>query len=409
MKGAILTVGTEILIGSILNSNSKYLSEKLTELGVHVSYHISVRDSYDELKFQILTTLKEVDILFLCGGLGPTKDDMTKETLSEIINKDIILDKNEYLKLKKKYEKLNLEVSPNNRKQVEVIEGAKVLSNLWGAAPGEVIEFNNKKIVLLPGPPKEFCPMVDTYLKDIVFENKNIIIKSLNIGFLGESKVEEIIRKLNLEDEEVSVNTFAKFYDTEIKIIAEGEDLIQLKQKVNKIINILKKEFNGYMYSEDNIKPNVVLVNRLKSLGLTISFAESVTGGLIASKITEVPGSSNVLKNSIVCYSNDSKKNLLGISDETLRKYGAVSSQTAIDMAKGLKKFNLSDINVSTTGEAGPIPSEKEVGEIFVCYNYKDEYKVKKYNFYGNRNEIQERVANTVILDLLFKFGGNNG
>ncbi len=402
MKAAIITIGTEILIGSILNSNSRFLSERLSELGVHVSYHISVRDDHDELFDQIKTMNDKVDIIFLCGGLGPTADDITKQVLAEFLNKKLVLDDYQYSKLKKRFEESKRTMTENNLNQVYVIESSNVLDNKWGIAPGEYIEQGDKKYFLLPGPPKEFEPMVDTYLKDILKNNNEIIIKSLNIAGLGESRVEDAIRKLNLEEPNISINTFAKFYDTEVKIIAEGQNSVYLNKKVKSIIDILYTTFEKNLYAEDNINLSKTLINKLLEKNLTISFAESMTGGLMASMLTKEAGASNVMKNSIVTYSNIAKIKMLGVSEDTIEQYGAVSRQTAYEMAKGLKNINLSDINVSVTGEAGPMKSETDIGTVYVCYYYDDNYEVKEYFFRGSRNEIQQRTADSIMLHLIF-------
>ncbi|CDZ74944.1 competence damage-inducible protein A [Peptoniphilus sp. ING2-D1G] len=403
MKAAIITIGTEILIGSILNSNSKFLSERLSEFGIHVSYHVSVRDDHDELLDQLKIMNEKVDIIFLCGGLGPTADDITKQVLAEFLNKNLVLDDYQYNKLKKRFEANKRIMTENNLNQVYVIESSNILDNNWGIAPGEYIEQGNKKYFLLPGPPKEFEPMVDTYLKDILKNNNKIIIKSLNIAGLGESRVEDEIRKLKLEEPNISINTFAKFYDTEVKIIAEGEDFSYLNKKVKSIIDILYATFTNNLYAEDNVNLSKTLINKLLEKNLTISFAESMTGGLMTSMITKEAGASNVIKNSIIAYSNIAKIKMLGVNKDTINQYGAVSEQTAYEMAKGLKNINLSDINVSITGEAGPVKSEKDIGTVYVCYYYNDDnYEIKEYFFRGNRNEIQQRTADSIMLHLIF-------
>ncbi|RVU54164.1 competence/damage-inducible protein A [Anaerosphaera multitolerans] len=401
MNAGIITIGTELLIGSVLDTNSKYLSEKLSEIGVHVSYQLSLRDDFIELSTQIKYLLGKVDILFLCGGLGPTEDDITKEALAEVIDKKLVLDEYQYKKMLDRFSKLKKIMSPNNKKQAYVIEGSKVLDNKWGTAPGEVIEYNDKKIFLFPGPPKEFEPMINYYLKSNIKENNGIVLKSLNITGLGESTIEEIIRNLNLEKEHISINTFAHFYDTEIKIIAEGLDEHSLNVEVNNIVSKLYSTFGNFLYSEGEVKPKEALVRKLIEKNLTIGFAESITGGLLSSKLTSVKNASKVLKNSIISYSNESKVQVLKVSEDTLNNFGAVSYETSIEMAEGLYNMGLCDIAVSITGEAGPNPSEKEIGTVFVCYYYKNYFEVKEYLFSGNRTEIQERAADAVITHLL--------
>lgn len=404
MKAEIITIGTEILIGSILNTNAKYLSEKLSEIGVHVNYQISVRDDFDELVNQIEESMNRSDLIFLCGGLGPTEDDITKDALAKVVNREIIIDEKEKQHLYDFFNRIERKMTENNIRQARVLKDSKILHNHWGIAPGEVIEHNGKKAFLFPGPPKEFEPMVDRYLVENIVEDNDIIMKSLNVIAVGEAATEDRIRKLNLTDEEVEINTFAHFSETEIKIIVEGKDKERLNKKLSKIVNALYDEFGKNIYSQGNLGASEELINRLINKNLKISFAESITGGLLASKITSVANASKVLKSSYVTYSNEAKYKELGVSLDTLEKYGAVSKETAYEMAKGLYNKGYCDIAVSLTGEAGPTPSEKEVGKTFICFYYSDNrYTVKECNFTGDRKEIQDRASNYVISYLLLE------
>lgn len=407
MKASIITVGTEILVGSILNTHAEYISNRLNDLGVHVDYHISVRDNLEQIEDIIKEQLNKVDILFLCGGLGPTADDMTKEAVSNVIGRSIILDEVQHKKLLKRFKESKFKMTENNLKQAMVIENSTILDNKWGIAPGEIIEYDNKKIFLLPGPPKELRPMVDEYLKDYIIDDNEVVIRSLNVAGLGESVVEDKIRKLNLETENISINTFAKFYDTEVKIIAEGKDRNSLIEKVDLIVSKLYDTFGTNIYSEGKITLNESLVKLLKEKEFKISFAESITGGLLASQITSISGASSVLNESYITYSNDVKSKILGVNEDTLNNYGVVSKETAYEMAKGLKNLTNSDICVATTGEAGPNPSEKEIGLNYICYYFdENNYKVVEHKFRGTRNEIQRRVCDTAILDIILMLRG---
>lgn len=403
MKAEIITIGTEILIGSILNTNGRFLSQKLSDLGVHVNYQISLRDDFNELVEQINESLNRSDLIFLCGGLGPTEDDLTKDALAHVLNKEIIIDPNKYDHLIAFFNKIDRKMSENNIRQARVIKDSKILHNNWGIAPGEVVEYKDKKVFLFPGPPKEFEPMVTKYLAENIGEKNDILIKSLNVVGVGEAATEDRIRKLHIEDSEISINTFAHFSETEIKIIAEGDDKSSLKIKMDNILSILYKEFGNNIYAEDNITPPEALVNLLIEKDLKISFAESITGGLLTSKITAIPNASKILKASYITYSNKAKIKDLNVSNDTLIEYGVVSSNTAVEMAEGLYKKGDCDIAVSLTGEAGPIPSEQEVGKTFICFNYGNKLEVKECDFTGDRREIQERASNYVISHLLLK------
>lgn len=409
MQAEIITVGTEILIGSILNTNSKYISKKLSELGVHIEYQLSVRDDINLIEDAVKSALKRSDIIVLCGGLGPTLDDITKDAVAKALGRKIYIDENEYKHLLNYFNSVNRKMTKNNIRQSRVIEGSTIFHNKWGIAPGEMIEIENKKIFLLPGPPKEFEPMVDNYVIKNIAEENDIILKSVNIVGIGEAAAETRLRELNLEDEYISVNTFAKFSETEIKIIAEGKDKKELVKKVHKVTEKIYQEFTVNIASEGEIPANEALVEKLIEKNKTISFAESVTGGLLASKITEVKNASKVLKSSYITYSNMAKQKELNVPTEILEKYGAVSDKTAYYMAKGLFNKGYCDLAVSVTGEAGPVPSEKEVGTTYICfYSGEDNYNIKSLKFTGNRNEIQRRIVNYIISHLIVELNEEN-
>ena len=403
MKAEIITVGTELLIGSILNTNAKFLSERLIDLGVDVVRQVSVADDMNSIIKELDISMNEADLIFLCGGLGPTNDDLTREALAKFLNKKIYIDKDAKEKLVLRFEKINKKMTDNNIKQVSLIEGSKKLDNNWGLALGEVNDYNGKKIFLFPGPPKEFEPMVDAYLAQNIHENQKIIVRSLNVIGLGESLTEDRIRKLNLENKYISINTFAHFTQTEIKFIAKGEDYEYISNIMSNSIEKLYDEFKDHIYSDNNQSVEEVLVKRLMDKNLTISFAESITGGLLAASITDVAGSSKILSSSYVTYSNDSKIKNLGVRKETLDKYGAISEQTALEMACGLKNKTNSSVCVSTTGEAGPEPSETDIGNVFICiYFSEDNYQLKHFYFPGNRERVRNRTVSQVLSNLLY-------
>ena len=403
MKAEIITVGTELLIGSILNTNAKFLSERLIDLGVDVVRQVSVADDMNSIIKELDISMNEADLIFLCGGLGPTNDDLTREALAKFLNKKIYIDKDAKEKLVLRFEKINKKMTDNNIKQVSLIEGSKKLDNNWGLALGEVNDYNGKKIFLFPGPPKEFEPMVDAYLAQNIHENQKIIVRSLNVIGLGESLTEDRIRKLNLENKYISINTFAHFTQTEIKLIAKGEDYEYISNIMSNNIEKLYDEFKDHIYSDNNQSVEEVLVKRLMYKNLTISFAESITGGLLAASITDVAGSSKILSSSYVTYSNDSKIKNLGVRQETLDKYGAISEQTALEMARGLKNKTNSSVCVSTTGEAGPEPSETDIGNVFICiYFSEDNYQLKHFYFPGNRERVRNRTVSQVLSNLLY-------
>lgn len=403
MKASILTVGTEILIGSITNTNSKYISEKLTDMGIDVIRQVSVDDGLDDIVEELKYLSKKSDLIVICGGLGPTEDDLTRDAVAKFLNRRVYIDEDEKQKMEDRFNRLGRKMTPNNLKQVMLIEGSEKIENMWGVALGEYIEFDNKKIILFPGPPNEMEPMLDYYFSNKSFTKDNIMVKSIDIIGLGESIIEDRIRKMNFLDKSISINTFAHGTHTEIKIIGKSQEKYMLQSSIEQTINSLYKEFTTHIYSENNEDVAKQIVDILKKNNLKISFAESITGGMMASAITDVSGASNILESSFVTYSNNSKNKNLNVSKETLDKFGAISENTAYEMAKGVKERTQANIGVSTTGEAGPNSSETEVGNVFTCiYFGEDNYNTKHYFFSGDRNKIRRSTVNRTLSQILY-------
>ncbi len=403
MKASILTIGKEILIGSILNTNSKYISEKLTDMGIDVIRQVSVDDDLDEIVDELNYISKSSDLIIISGGLGPTDDDLTRDAVAKFLNRKVYLDQAEKIKMEERFNRLGRTMTPNNLKQVMLIEGSEKIDNQWGVALGEFIEFNNKKIILLPGPPNEMEPMLDYFIANKSFTSDNIIIKSIDIIGLGESIIEDRIRHMEFNDKSISINTFAHGTYTEVKIIGKNSDRNKLLSSIEETIKSLYREFKTHIYSENNEDVAKQIVDILRKNNLKISFAESITGGMLASAITDISGASNVIESSYVTYSNNSKNKNLNVSKETLKEFGAISENTAYEMAKGVKEKSLANIGVSTTGEAGPNSSETEVGNVFTCvYFGEDNYYTKHYFFSGDRNKIRRSTVNRVLSHILY-------
>ena len=403
MKASILTVGKEILIGSITNTNSKYISDKLTDMGIEVNRQVSVDDNLDEIVNELKYLKKSSDLIVISGGLGPTNDDITKEAVAKFLNRKIYLDEDEKEKMIDRFTKFGRTMTPNNLKQVMLIEGSEKIENKWGVALGESIEFDNKRIILLPGPPDEMEPMLDYYLANKSFTNENIMVKSIDIIGLGESVIEDRIRKMSFENNNVSINTFAHGTYTEVKIIGKDTKKEELQFSIEKVVKSLYAEFNTHIYSENNDDVSGEIVKILRKNNLKISFSESITGGMLSSAITDISGASKVMETSFVTYSNDSKNKNLNVSKNTLDKFGAISENTAFEMAKGIKEKSKADIGVSTTGEAGPNSSETEVGNVYTCIYFSDDnYYTKHYFFSGDRNKIRRSTVNRVLSQILF-------
>ena len=402
MIAEIITIGLEITTGSILNTNSKFIASKLLELGVDTYYQTSVDDNKDRLIEIFNIALQRADLIITTGGLGPTDDDLTKEVIAKSLNLKLLNNTNMENNIKKIFESLNKPMPVNNLKQSYIPEGAKFLNNAIGTAPGIMLNRDNKKIFLLPGPPKEMELMLNNEVIPLIHENFNIIKKSINIIGIGESELEMQIKDLINRDPNITIATFAKDGEIEIKVIGKGENRNLINTKIKEIIDIIDERFHEYIYGFDNLPIEFIVYNILKEKEFKIGFCESCTGGLISSRFSRIPGVSYVFDRGIVTYSNNAKIEEVGVKAQTLEKYSAVSAETALEMALGLLKLANLDLTLSVTGIAGPDggTEDKPIGTVYLCICSKNKYIVKKYNFIGDREAIQNKTASIAFSEL---------
>lgn len=416
MKAEIITIGTEILIGSILNTNGPYLSRKLTDAGYDVEYHASVRDKYEAIRDAIETALERSNVIFLCGGLGPTQDDMTKQALAHALDLPLIFDEKQWDYIRNVSMSFSKNITENNKRQAEFPEGAVVIPNAKGTAPGCMLDYEGKQFFMLPGPPREFEPMAD----DIVANYLNTVhgknfITSLRLVNIGESKCESMFREAKIETENVEINTFAKTGEVEIKVIAHAEDEEEaeiIEKEYAEALRALRELFAEFIYGDGERDVFETLVDCLTKKNLTISFAESVTGGNMAHMITSVAGASNVLHESYITYSDEVKEKLLGVKLATISKDTVVSESVASEMSRGLYEKTKSRYCVATTGEAGPESATgKEVGTVIYSIRKDGEEVLKESRMYkGDRTTIQYRSSKYILARiLLHELGEENG
>lgn len=395
MIAEIISVGTEIILGSTLNTNTYYLSKKLWEIGVDVLYHTSVKDNPKSLEQVIKIGLERSDILILTGGLGPTSDDITKEVVSKTLGLDLELNKIMEDNIKKYFSEKDQNMPSNNTKQAYLPKGAKFLTNEIGTAPGIYIEWNGRKIILLPGPPKEMALMFNKYVIPLIQQDFIIKIKTINTIGIGESSLETLLLDIIKEQNNPSLATYAKEGRVDIKIIAKGCDETEVNSMLEDMISKIEDRIAQYIYSYEDESIEEIVFKKLKSKNMKIAFCESCTGGLISTKLTRIPGASQVFDRGIITYSNISKVEEVDVNKNTLDKYGAVSEQVAIEMAKGLLRKTGVDIALSTTGIAGPSGGSelKPVGLVFIGIATKDSSYAIKSIFSGERKSIQNRAA----------------
>lgn len=394
MKAEIIAVGTELLIGQISNTNAMHISRMLHSIGVGVYHHSVVGDNKDRLKETFKIAFDRSDIIILTGGLGPTDDDMTKECIAEYLGEQLIFHQESYKYIEDFFNKMNKPLCKNNMKQAYMPKTSKVLRNLNGTAPGVLIEKNNKLIFLLPGPPREMIPMMENHVIPNLLEKTKQTILSVFIKVfgLGESYIEDKIFHLIKNQINPTLATYASLGETSIRVTASSKTNENLEEIIKPIKDELINILGDNIYSFENSTLEEVVCKGLLEKNLKISTAESCTGGMLSGRIANVSGVSQILKESIVTYSNEAKIKYLGVKDQTLRKYGAVSSETAIEMANGLKRNTSSDICISITGIAGPGggTDEKPVGLVYIGLSGKDNHmEFKKLMLHGNRESIR--------------------
>ena len=394
MKAGIFLVGTELLNGATIDTNSIYIAEELNKYGIEIEFKMTVRDVMSEITKALTYAKKNVDLVILTGGLGPTDDDITKEAMAKFLKKKLVVDEKEKKELLKKYKAYK---NPNktNFKEVEKPEGAVSFKNDVGMAPAVYID----GMVAFPGFPNELKNMFPKFLKYYVKENNlksQIYIKDIITYGIGESVLETTVKDLFTEGD-IFYEFLVKDYGTLIRL----QTKIENKKNVAKIVKKLYNRISEFIIGEDDDRIENTIYECLNSgeKPLTISTAESCTGGMVASKLIEVPGISTNFIEGIVSYSNEAKIKRLKVKKETLEKYGAVSEEVAREMLAGLK----TDVGISTTGIAGPGggTKDKPVGLVYIGIKVKNEVKVFKRELKGDRNKIRQRAMMHALYNLL--------
>jgi nicotinamide-nucleotide amidase len=404
MKAEIITIGTEIMLGSILNTNVAYLSRRLMELGIETVYHTSVDDDYERLESALSLAMERVDLVLTTGGLGPTDDDLTKEALANVTGRALVADINMEEHIKHFFAYSKRDMTLNNLKQAMKPEGSEFIDNPRGTAPGIYMEWHNRKIVLMPGPPREMKPMFENKVIELIKDDHIIIVKSINTSGLGESTLETQLKQLDLSYPNFTITTYAGSGSVEIKVIGRGKDGLRLERESVEIVEAISREIGEHIYGYGLSSIEDAIIEVLINNKMKIAVCESVTGGILSSKLTSVPGASKTFDRGVVAYSNDAKVEELEVTRKALETFGAVSGEVAYEMAKGLMKKSKADIVVSTTGYAGPDEdSSIKTGLIYICITAKDSHEIFERIFSGDRDTIQERATNFALWNV-YKF-----
>lgn len=407
MKAEIICVGTELLLGHIINTNASFIAGNLARIGIDHYFQATVGDNHKRLSDAISAAISRSDIVITTGGLGPTVDDITAQVISNVTGKQLVLEKSILLDMSGFFKRLNRKMPKDNIRQALIPEGAKWLKNPNGTAPGLIVEYKACLIIALPGPPREMQPMmtdqVIPYLKDRVKAQgfRGMIIKSRSVRLFGiaETSINEKVKDLLSLSGPATVGIYAKQGEVELKIMTKAKDDRAADINIKKIERIINKRFGALVYGFDDQTLEQTVVSLLIKKRKTIAVAESCTGGLLAGMVTNISGASGIFNEGIVTYSNESKIKYLGVKEQTLKKYGAVSCQVAKEMACGIRNSAGADIGIGITGIAGPTGGTrtKPVGLVFIALASKNRVIYKQYNFQGSRIEIKNQAARAAL------------
>ena len=404
MKTAILTVGTEILFGQIVNTNAAFLSRELNNLGYDVMYHYSVGDNPGRLAELIEFAFRDCDMIITTGGLGPTQDDLTKEVIAQAMGDRLVVSPEALSALKDRYERSGRPMTENNLKQANMPESAQILPNDQGTAPGFWLEKKGKIIVSMPGPPREMTNMFEKEVKPRLISRKDSVIyyKILRTFGLGESKMETVLLPLIDGQTDPTIATYAKEGECSLRIASKRPTKEEAEAAVEDMTARVMDIIGEYVYSTDNEELADVVANMLLDKNITISCAESCTGGLFAGTLINTDGISKVFDRGIVTYSNEAKIKELGVKAETLDTFGAVSPETAAEMAEGIRAKTGTDMAVSVTGIAGPGggSADKPVGLVYIGIAYDGKTDVVKAQM---RNVTRNWNRNYAVLNMLYE------
>lgn len=379
MNCELISVGTEILLGDILNSNVQFLSKELAKLGINVMRHTTVGDNEQRLLRALDDAFENSQTVILTGGLGPTPDDLTKETCCKYFGISLTQDSEILNKIESYFKLKNIVPMPEcNKKQALVPTVGRVLDNKNGTAPGFILEKDGKIIVIMPGPPKEMIPMYRESVKPYLMQFTDSVIVSHNIRTfgIGESFMSETVEDL-LEGSNPTVAPYAKSGEALLRVTAKAESEEKAEELMKDVIDIIKARLGESIYGIDTDSIEQTVVSLLKEKNQTVAFAESCTGGLCGKRITDVPGASEVFHCGVISYANEIKHGLLGVKQETLGSFTAVSEETAKEMAEGVRRLSGATYGVSITGYAGP-GDEEEVGLIYIAVANGKDTTVKK-------------------------------
>lgn len=407
MKTAILSIGTELLFGQITNTNTVYLSQKLNMLGYDVMYHYTVGDNPERVRDMIRLAFQDCDLVITTGGLGPTQDDLTKEMVCQVMGDELVMMDEVMSELESYFEKLGRPMTENNKKQAYVPSRAEVFINHEGSAPGFALEKDGKYVICMPGPPREMTSMFeDSVMPYLQSMSEDVIYYRMLRAFgIGESALETKLLDLIDDQTDPTLATYAKEGECSLRIASKRKTEAEAREAVDEMVEKVKERVGEFIYSCDDEELVQVVCRKLMEKGLTLSSAESCTGGKFAAAVTDIPGISAVFQRGLVTYSSQAKMDELGVKAETLEKYGAVSEETAMEMVEGLRRVSGSDVCVSVTGIAGPGGGSdaKPVGLVYIGFVYGDKKLCRKLQTGDDSRQWNRQYSLLSMLDIINK------
>lgn len=402
MNSEIICVGTELLLGDVVNTNAADIARGLAHLGINVYHHEVVGDNPGRLRECLKDAFSRSDIVLLTGGLGPTYDDLTKETVAAHFNRKLVMDEASLATIEGFFKRVGREMTDNNRKQAMMPEGSIILQNPNGTAPGCIIEGEDRKIaVMMPGPPREMRPMFDGPVTDYFqrrFGGDGVLVsRTINFFGVGESALEARLKDMLINATNPTIAPYAKTAECQLRVTARAATEQEARKLIDPVVQQIMAVYPDDIYGFDYHTINEAVVDVMTEKKLTFSCAESCTGGLVAQRIVDVPGASAMFLGGVVAYSNALKQAALGVSEETLRTHGAVSRECALEMARGVRKLTGADIGVSTTGVAGPAGGTERapVGRVYVAVVSENGEEVRALNLARGRADDRENIRYT--------------
>ena len=394
MKAEIISVGTELLLGETLDTNSNYLAQELPEIGIDLLWATQIGDNFDRLIDIFNNAMRRSDIIFVTGGLGPTEDDITRETLAKALNESLTIDKKQEKQLRNFFSERKREFPEKNVKQATIIKSAKFLSNPIGTAPGWWIKKNSIEIILMPGPPAEMKKMWQEQIKPLLIkESDSVLVKKIiKTSTLGESNINEMVEQF-LHYKNPSVGIYVKKDGVSLRIAAKAKNKAAAMNLIKPVEKKLKKILKGYVWGEDDEKYGEIILKNMIEKNLTLGLIESVTGGKIADEITNYNNSSKYFLGSLIAYDKNVKI-FSGLDSKFLKEEGTVSAATTKKLAKNAKNIFNSDLGLAITGVAGNKAVEKhESGTLFLSITDGERFLNKEMIISGDRIQIKNRAV----------------